>query len=269
MGPFRRLRGWALALAFLTLGSGFLAGQRLYRGVELPPSTDLPEPVDGGEPAEFYFARLIYTDTHAHQELRERPWQIDSPAADRHFLQGIRRLSSIDARSKEKYVHPTDEDFFDHPWIYCVEPGYWALTEVEVQRLREYLLRGGFLVIDDFHGTMEWENFQAGMREIFPERPIVDIPKDDAVFQTLFDIEPGEQIPGIQMLYTGQTHERDGYVPHWRGVYDDEGRLMVVINFNMDLGDAWEHADWPEYPERYTAMAYRMGINYVIYAMTH
>ena len=70
-------------------------------------------------------------------------------------------------------------------------------------------------------------------------------------------------------IRSGVTWERDGYTPHWRGIYDDEGRLMVVINFNMDIGDAWEHADWPDYPENMTALAYRFGINYVIYAMTH
>ena len=258
--------GLAVLLAF---GASFLGAQRLYRGVELPPITDIPEPVDGDEPSEFVFARLIYTDPYAGQELSERPWHIDSPAAERHFLQGLRRLSAIDARSKEHYVHPMDDDFFETPWLYCVEAGYWQLTDDEATRLREYLLRGGFLVLDDFHGTQEWARFLDGMRQIFPERPIVDIPPDDEVFHTLYDTEPGEQIPGVQMLYTQRTYERDGITPQWKGVYDDDGRLMVLINHNMDLGDAWEHADWPEYPERYTAMAYRMGINYILYAMTH
>jgi hypothetical protein len=108
-----------------------------------------------------------------------------------------------------------------------------------------------------------------GMRKIFPDRPVVEVDPGDEVFHVLYDLAPKEQIPGTQMLYTGRTYERDGVTPHWRGIYDDEGRLMVLINFNMDLGDAWEHADWPEYPERYTAMSYRLGINYIVYAMTH
>jgi hypothetical protein len=108
-----------------------------------------------------------------------------------------------------------------------------------------------------------------GMRKIFPDRPVVEVDPGDEVFHVLYDLAPKEQIPGAQMLYTGRTYERDGVTPHWRGIYDDEGRLMVLINFNMDLGDAWEHADWPEYPERYTAMSYRLGINYIVYAMTH
>ncbi len=258
------------AVLFCLAGGGFLTAQRLYNGIDLPlPNLDLPEPADAQTPSEFTFARLVYTDQYEGQILSERPWHIDSPAAERHFLQGVRRLSTIDARSVEEYVDPRDENLFDHPWLYAVEAGHWALTDEEVDRLREYLLRGGFLVFDDFHGDNEWSFFLEGIRRILPERPIEEVPAQDEVFHTLFDLEPGEQIPGIQMLFTGKTWERDGVEPHWRGIYDDERRLMVLINWNMDLGDAWEHADFPEYPERYTAAAYRLGINYLTYAMTH
>ena len=108
-----------------------------------------------------------------------------------------------------------------------------------------------------------------GIRRIFPRREVVDLDAEDEVFHVLFDTEPREQIPGYQMVFSTRTYERDGHVPHWRGIRDDDGRLMVLINHNMDLGDAWEHADWPLYPERYTAMSYRLAINYIIYAMTH
>ena len=265
-----RIKAPAWALLLCLAGCGYLAAQRLYNGVELPPpDMEFSEPEGASEPAEFVFARLVYTDQYEGQILSERPWHIDSPAAERHFLQGLSRLSAIDSSPIERYVRPQDDDFFDYPWLYAVEAGHWALTDEEVERIREYLLRGGFLVFDDFHGSMEWASFQDGIRRIFPERPIEEIPAQDEVFHTLYDLEPNEQIPGIQMLYTGQTWERDGVEPHWRGIYDDERRLMVVINWNMDLGDAWEHADWPEYPERYTAAAYRMAINYLTYAMTH
>jgi hypothetical protein len=271
MSRLGRIRPLAALLLAALAGAGFLAAQRTYRGMPLPPTSELEflEPPDGDKPAEFYFARLAYTDRYGPFVRGERPWHIDSPAAERHFLQGLRRLSNIDSRSKEVYLKATDEALFDYPWLYVVEPGHWELTDEEVDGLREYLLRGGFVIFDDFHGTYEYAMFQQGMQRIFPERPIVDLTSADEAFHTLFDIEIGEQIPGVQMLYTQQNWEQDGKIPQWKGIYDDDGRLMVIINHNMDLGDAWEHADWPEYPERYTAMAYRMAINYIVYTMTH
>ena len=145
-----------------------------------------------------------------------------------------------------------------------------AIVISPLKKLREYLDRGGFLMVDDFHGGYEWAAFVDGMKAVFPDRPIVEIAEDEEVLHVLYDLDQRIQIPGIRTINSGITWEReDGYPPEWRGVYDDEGRLMVAINFNMDLGDAWEHADWPEYPENMTALAYRFGINYVIYAMTH
>jgi hypothetical protein len=192
----------------------------------------------------------------------------DSPAADRYFLQGVRRLTNIHARTREEYVRP-DEKLFNFPWIYAVEVGHWFLSDQDAARLREYLLRGGFLMVDDFHGTYEWQVFLEGIQKVFPDRPIVEIQLDDPVFHVLYDVDQKVQIPGIQFLRSGRIYEQDGVDPHWRGIYDDQGRLMVAINFNMDLGDAWEWADYPDYPEKWTALAYRFGINYIIYSMTH
>ena len=135
--------------------------------------------------------------------------------------------------------------------------------------MRDYLLRGGFLMVDDFHGSWEWAAFVASMEKVFPDRPIIDIPESDEAFHVHYDLDHRIQIPSRMFIYSGVTYEKDGYTPHWRGIYDDDGRLMVAINFNMDIGDAWEHADWPDYPENMTALAYRFGINYLIYAMTH
>ena len=278
MRVLERLRGraprlpaarWGGLAALLLLGGGLVLAQFSYRGRTLPLEAGYaPEPADGDVPAEFYFARLAYSDPWG-DRVRERPWMIDSPAAERHFLQGLRRLSNVNARSKEVYVRAAENELFDYPWLYAVEPGHWDLTEQEAETLREYMLRGGFMIFDDFHGTYEWAFFMRGLRKIFPERPVVEIDGHDAVFHTLYDIDERFQVPGVQMLYSGQAWEQDGVEPHWRGVYDDKGRLMVIINFNMDLGDAWEWADLPEYPERFTSLAYRVGINYIMYAMTH
>jgi hypothetical protein len=187
-------------------------------------------------PGEFQFVRLAYNGNRYAQSGRGQAWRTDWPDAEHHFLKGVNRLTAVDAADDGLIMIPLDADIYDYPWIYAVEVGYWFLNDQEAARLRDYLLRGGFLMVDDFHGSFEWAMFKSSMDRVFPDRPI---------------------------------WERDGITPHWRGIYDDQGRLMVAINHNMDIGDAWEHADWPDYPENMTALAYRFGINYLIYAMTH
>jgi hypothetical protein len=148
--------------------------------------------------------------------------------------------------------------------------GRWYLDEGEAENLREYLERGGFLMVDDFHGLAQWEGFMESLSRVFPDREVVDIPDDHEVFHVLYDLDQKTQIPGIAALMSGRTWEQsDDPDPHWRGVFDDDGRLMVAINYNMDLGDAWEHADDAEYPQPLTALAYRFAISYALYAMTH
>lgn len=218
--------------------------------------------------AEFSFARYAY-GSGVYGGRGRGSWNTDFPAAEYHLTQGIKRLTTIDAVHGGRFFDPMDDEMFDYPWLYAVEVGHWNLREEEAARLREYLLRGGFLMLDDFHGSYEWASFNESMRRVFPDRPIVEIPQDDPILHTLYDLDQRTQIPGVRVVWSGRTYEQDGYTPHWRGIYDDEERLMVAINFNMDLGDAWEHADLPEYPENMTALAYRFAINYVIYAMTH
>jgi hypothetical protein len=180
----------------------------------------------------------------------------------------VGRLTRIDT-GRNVIIEPTDPDIMKYPVLYAVEVGRWYLDEQDAANLREYLLRGGFLIVDDFHGTAQWAGFEDSMRRVFPDRPIVEIDESDTLMHVLYDLDKSIQIPGIQFLTSGRTYEQDGYVPHWRGIYDDDNRLMVAINFNMDLGDAWEHADVPQYPEQMTTLAYRYGINYFIYAMSH
>ena len=175
----------------------------------------------------------------------------------------------MDIGDEARLIQVNDDMLFDYPWLYAVEVGHWYLDDVEAGRLREYLLRGGFLMTDDFHGTQEWQVFVESMQRVFPDRPIVEIPDEDEVKHVLYDLQDHIQILGIAALRYGVTYEKDGVTPHWRGIYDDKGRLMVAINFNMDMGDAWEHADNPRYPEPMTALAYRFAVNYLIYTMTH
>ena len=221
--------------------------------------------------SEFHFARVAFGYLGGRfGGGRGEPWLRDWPEAETHFIQGVRRLTRLDAATDNRQVNLIDDKLFDYPAIYAVKVGYWRLSDDEAARLREYLLRGGFLIVDDFHGPDEWAEFSASMQRVFWDRPIVEIPDHDEIFHVLYDLDQRVQIPGSNAVWRGVTWEHPLGVPaHWRGVYDDEGRLVVAINFNMDLGDAWEHADDAFYPEPLTALAYQFGINYVIYSMTH
>src|SRR5690606_20506875 len=220
--------------------------------------------------AELHFTRMVYSDRGARGFGRAYgSWTVDYPEAEHHFTEGVTRLTRVDVGRESRILPVTDDAIFDYPWLYAVEVGRWELDDTEAERLREYLLRGGFLMVDDFHGTRQWRSFAESMTRVFPDRPIVDIADDDEVLHVLYDVDQRIQIPGVRALMFGSTYEEDGVQPTWRGIYDDDGRLMVAINHNMDLGDAWEHADDPFYPEPMTALAYRFAVNYVIYSMTH
>jgi Domain of unknown function (DUF4159) len=130
-------------------------------------------------------------------------------------------------------------------------------------------LKGGFLMVDDFHGTDDWEHFMAGMRQVLPNPPIEDLKDEDEIYHVLYDINEKFQIPSEVYVNTGRTYEKDGYVPKWRAIRDEHGRIMVAICANMHLGDAWEWADSPEYPEKFSGLAFRIVLNYITYAMTH
>jgi hypothetical protein len=235
---------------------------------------------DWQEKGEWAFARLMFppgpNDGYAGRfdgDFRRglSLWTQDYPRADRHFSQAIRRLTRLHVRSVEQPILLEDgDDAYNWPWLYAVQVGEWGFTEEEAKVMREYLLRGGFFMADDFHGDYEWEMFLKRIRFVFPDRPIVDIPEDDPIFHTVFDLTDRFQIPGAAHLYQGCKNCREGgQGAHWRGIYDDKGRIMVAISYNSDVGDAWEFADDPSYPERFSGLAIRVGVNYVIYAMTH
>jgi hypothetical protein len=125
-------------------------------------------------------------------------------------------------------------------------------------------------VADDLHGREEWGVFEERMKRVFPDRPIVEIPDEDPIFHSVYDMKTKLQVPGAAHLRQGCKNCGDGGVgAHWRGIYDDKGRIMVAISYNSDLGDAWEWADAAEYPEKFADVAVRLGVNYVVYAMTH
>jgi hypothetical protein len=198
-------------------------------------------------------------------------WTVDYPRGDRFFAVAIRRLTRIDVRSVEQPVNPDDEDdIFYYPYMHAGMPTSWVFTEAQAAKIREYLLRGGFLVCDSFFGTQEWQGFERGMRQIFSDRDIVDLPDDDPIFTAGFAVHEKYQVGNFRsMLRNGNTYRADGSTPLWRAVRDDKGRVMVAINFNNDFGDSWQLADDPRYPEKFSYLGIRLGINYVVYAMTY
>ncbi len=228
---------------------------------------------------EFHMARLIFTDGLGPRWQRPPRgiggwWAIDYPDAEYHFTRGVRRLSRVDVAQNGRQLSIMEDEIFDYPWLFVqqVGQGNWNPNPQEAERFREYLLRGGFMVVDDFHGSREWDVFQRAMSRIFPNRPLVDISEDDEVFRLFYEMDKSIQIPGQRHLYwagNGEIRAQLRGPQEWKGIYDDKGRLMVVANFNMDMGDSWEHADDPYYPEAMTRTGYHFGLNYLIYAMTH
>ena len=265
--------------------SALFAFQRPFRVyLSMEPYDNVAMPPDWRENAEWVQARLMYPQ-HPNARFgryyrfgsgsidwREggTSWSQDYPRADRHFAVALRRLTRIHVRSVEQPVNLDDEDdVYNWPWLVAGEMGDWKLTDSQVNKLRDYLLRGGFLMLDDFWGTEEWQRFAESMVRVFPDRPMVEIENADSIFHTVYDLDERYQVPGEWALRRGTTYRNDGSVPHWRGIYDDRGRLMVAMSFNSDIGDSWEWADDPYYPEKYSALGIRIGVNYVIYAMSH
>jgi hypothetical protein len=232
-------------------------------------------PIDAPE-AEFQMLRMKYRTfggggSHGYFQPW---WAIDYPLAEAHFFPALRRSTKIQVADEEVQLELTDDRIFQYPFMFMQQPGRgnWNPTSREAERLREYCLRGGFLLVDDLHSEYDWDIFEAAMRRVFPDRPIIDIPVDDPLMHVFYDLSDRTAIPGerhLRMSRGGQVVARMEGPPRWRGIYDDHHQLMVAINFNIDMGDSWEHADDPLYPVPMTALGYKLGINYIIYAMTH
>jgi hypothetical protein len=199
-------------------------------------------------------------------------WATDYPDADLNFSFRLQQLTSIETDPNGKVLELTDPAIFDYPLLYLIEPGSMYLEEAEVAALRKYMLNGGFLWVDDFWGEREWENFYENIKRVFPEREPVELPLEHEVFHCVYDLKRKPQIPSIHAWYNGQTTERhDAQEPHYRAIYDDKGRMMSLICHNTDTGDGWEREGvdpgyFKEFSEKWS---YPMGINILVYAMTH
>jgi len=261
--------------AALVLGSDLLVQQAPQFRRPTRDDTRLGRPPEGevsGRHA-FYWTRAIYSGRSRRGGWYgggRDSWATDFPKGDRQFLVVLKRLVGLDAYDWENAVSLADPELRRFPLIYAVEVGRMDITDAEVAGLRRYLAAGGSLIVDDFWGTNQWANFVANIRRVLPDRPIVELPLDHPLFSAFYEIEQIKQVPNIgNARRGGPTHQGDGYVPHVRGIFDDDGRLMVVINWNTDLGDAWEWAEDPGYPLEYSTFAFEMGANMIVYAMSH
>ena len=220
---------------------------------------------------EFRFVRIIYPSPHSpYNQWFGGAWRVDYPEADENLTEGIYDWASSNLRlSRPLQIRPTDQRLFDYPFAYIVEPGHMELTDTDAAALREYLMRGGFLMLDDFHGEYEWQHAREQVRKILPEYEIKDLPLTHPIFHSYFDVDQVIQVPGVAALIHGVTYEKGGVTPHYMGVENKDGRLMVFLTRNCDLGDAWEWINDPRYPARFGLMAYKIGMNVIVYAMSH
>ena len=228
-----------LTRLFLAIGLTLLASLGLW-SMQRGSRYDQSEMGEREQPSEFYFSRLKFT-SFGFRGFREA-WRQDWPRADNDCLVVIRRLTRINAPAPLNVVDLESDRLLEYPWIYAVGVNTWSFTDAEATRLHDYLMRGGFLMVDHFHGEDDWSRFMAGMLQVLPDATVEDLPDDDPIYHVLFSIDEKFQIPGEVYVATGRTYEKDGYTPRWRAIRDSKGRVMVAICANMHLGDAWEWA---------------------------
>jgi hypothetical protein len=225
---------------------------------------------------EYTFVRTIYDSPSRGYGRRGYgygggTWTTDYPEADNNFIVGLREWAGTNLKiaPRPEALEILDERIFDYPILYIVEPGFLELSPEQAARLREYVARGGFLFFDDFWGVYEWENLDEQLHKVWPDYQAKDLPLSHPIFHSYLDVEEVVQVPNVYNATRGETSEKGGIVPHYMGVEDKNGRIVAFIAFNCDLGDAWEWINDSRYPVKYGLPAYKVGINVVIYAMSH
>ncbi|MBL8138634.1 MAG: DUF4159 domain-containing protein [Acidobacteria bacterium] len=222
------------------------------------------------------FVRVKYTPTQGDLAMRTRfgfwddPWAIDAPAAEQNLSRRVQTATSIEVG--EPLVMALDDPrLFQYPWLYLVEPSNAIFSDEEAATLREFLLRGGTLTLDDFHGSFEWDLTVRLLARVFPDREFVDLSPPHPIFTSFYQFERYPQVPGLGSFFNGRTWEKGGYTARLRAILDDTGRPMVLANWNTDMGDGWEWSNAEEYPGylKWTTVAYQMMINEIVYTLTH
>ena len=271
-------RRWvAIILAGILLASGTFVsaqfgrgGRGLFRGVRMAPP-DFPD-------RDFTLCRIMYQSVRS--EADGAGWATDYPGGDNNLLVRLGELTrtrvSHDGTRQPNHwvVRLTDEQLFNCPYTVASDVGTMGLSDTEMMRLREYLLKGGFLWVDDFWGNPAWAQWSQVIARVLPEMPIEDVPLNDPIFSSQFVITKKIQVPRYPFWVSsgGQTSERGDETrePHFRGIRDDHGRLMVVMTHNTDIADSWEReGEQPEYFLRFSVDGYALGVNVLLYAQSH
>jgi hypothetical protein len=265
-----------LMLALLFTQANAQEPWREYPSIENAWSRRGELPADYQRPGEFVVGRLMFPQyargPFGSSTLDWRrggtAWTVDYPQGDRTFARLLQRLTTLNVRAVEQPVNLDEADeAFNWPFMISGLVGAWNLTDNQARKLREHLLKGGFLLCDSFYGDYEWDGFMKTLKRVFPDHPVVELPDDHPIFQTPFDLKDKRQVPTWQYLPVG--YREGGDTPYWRAILDDDGRVMVMIAFNNDIADGWQRADDPGYPQLEANLAIRLGVNFAMYALTH
>jgi hypothetical protein len=264
----------ALVLLVCVSAGGLLAQQDLILAGNYDDAHFIDQPVR--DTNQFVFARLIYNGRNQGNVRFGIPgdiknWYTDYPKGDEQLIWALRRLTQLDIAEDERAIAITDPDLFKYPFLYTSEPGQMILDDKDAAIMREYLKRGGFWMLDDFWGSFEWDDMAEQMQRVLPGAVIKEVPRDHPILRAFFDVPKIIQVPSLNYIYNGGVtwEPPDGFEATCRGIWDEHGRLVVVINHNTDLGDAYEHMDHPDYPYEFSSYAYRMAVNTIVYALSH
>ncbi len=259
----------SLVILAALLAGASTAGQTQRRA----PGTDEAGKFNVGYDGRFTFVRLAYTPITTQQRGgggffggSDYQWNHDWPRADRNFSKILGELTAIRARQDGGNVLSVgDPEIFKYPVAYLVEPGFMTLTDEEAENLRAYLRKGGFLIVDDFADNFaqgpQWDNFERHMRMVLPQGRFVRLDGSHPIFDAFFKIETLDH-----------RHPYFGVPSAYYGLFEDNDpsqRLMIIVNYNNDIGESWEFSETGFFPVDVTNTAYKLGVNYVMYGMTH
>ena len=264
----------AVAVAVSPAHAQFRGGGRMMPVKEGMPTRGTGTGVDRG----YTFCRLMYTSVRG--EANGQGWTTDYPDADHNFMLRLSQLTHTRVswwkigEPGYSIVRPTDKNLYNCPFVFASDVGTMYLTDEEVTKMRDYLMKGGFLWVDDFWGNRAWEQWSSQISRVLPGYRMVDIPLDNPMLNYIYKVKVIPQIPSIQFWRRsgGLTSERgaESAEPHLRGIYDDSGRLMVVVTHNTDIADGWEReAEDDAFFYRFSWDAYALAINIVMWSLTH